>query len=190
MSIKIICIVFNLLAEINEASLRVTQTWWQYLEVISSVTLPAQSLLYSPYTWVSSLSFLRVPGSKGHWESAWGVGRPVLLILLASVVIRLLSLSFCDIPDGPVPTSSLQSILLTKPLTFSLSHQPDPTPTYWAHVLLLLTDWDLLEGKSSPHSSLCPADPECVLSKRPHSPVEGGPESFLSSCLHLCSRTR
>lgn len=47
MSIKIICIVFNLLPEINEASLRVTQSLWQHLEVISSVTLTSLNLFCS-----------------------------------------------------------------------------------------------------------------------------------------------
>lgn len=158
MSIKIICIVFNLLPEINEASLRVTQTSWQYLEVILPATLPAQSLFCSSYTWDSSLSFLGASGSKWHWGSAWEGGSswscwlhisPSLAIGCSASASVISWMPLC--PPVHPPDWGLNTEF--KPPVWPNSYFLGPCPTSW------LTDWDLLERKSSPHSPLCSAEP-------------------------------
>lgn len=133
-----------------------------------------------------------MPGSKWHWESEWqGTSslsyQPHISI---SVTVRLLTLSIPHLSMAPMPTSPLQSTFLTEPPTPNISHQPDRTISC-AHSSLPLTDWDLLEGKTSSHASLCPVKPvrQNLPCPKGHYQVEESSESILRSCLHLSSKT-
>lgn len=133
-----------------------------------------------------------MPRSKWHWESAWQGTSSVSYQphIPISVTVRLLTLSIPHLSMAPTPTSPLQSTFLTEPLTPNLSHQPDWTISC-AYSSLPLTDWDLLEGKTSSHASLCPV--KTVRQNLPcpkgHYQVEESSESILHSCLHLSSKT-
>lgn len=187
MSIKIICIVFNLLPEIYEASLRVTQTLWQYLEVISPVTLSAQCLFCSPYT----LDSLLRPWKQMALRKC--LGRKVFLILLAS------HLPFCGHQAAqlqPLWSPGRPLVHLVPPVhhpnwALNTQFRPPAWPnSYFLDPYSTSSDWlGLVGGQELIPMSSRACETELALSKG-HYQVEEGTESFFSSRLHLCSKTR